>query len=73
MIKVYRRYAFRVLKKFRHLFGRKRLTMRFLDANYYHDKQFYLLPFDGKKEVVYDPFGEYLERVLREKASKGAP
>lgn len=70
MYKVYRNVAFYILKKYkRTLLGRRRLTKRLLDNLFMSDKQFYTLPYGGK-DLVFDPYGEKLQKYL-EKIAKG--
>jgi hypothetical protein len=66
VFKVYKEYAFQVLKKYRKLLGRRRLTRRLLNSLYRTDRQFIYLPF-GDKNVVYDPYGDKLDEYLRKK------
>jgi len=70
MLRVYRHYAFKILKKYRRrILGRKRLTMKLLDSIYTGDKQFYLLPFDNENDVKFDPYGIRLEQYLKKKVN----
>jgi len=67
VLKVYKEYAFRILKRYKTLLGRKRLTRRLLYRLFHNDRQFIYFP-DSSPEVIFDPYGEKLEEYLKKKA-----